>query len=79
MAKVIEIEVPVEEIVAREERVTKTKRFETPDRVAIIPAINYRYLLPVILWRWGQASEGVVWRLRVAFAGRLRHSWARIA
>jgi uroporphyrinogen-III decarboxylase len=48
MAKVIEIEVPIEEIVAREERVTKTKRFETPDRVAVIPAINYRYLLPVI-------------------------------
>ena len=48
MAKVIEIEVPIEEILAREERVTKTKRFETPDRVPVIPAINYRYLLPVI-------------------------------
>jgi len=48
MTEVIEIEVPIEEIVAREERLTKTKRFETPDRVAVIPAINYRYLLPVI-------------------------------
>jgi uroporphyrinogen-III decarboxylase len=48
MATVIEIEVPIEEIAAREERVTKTKRFETPDRVPVIPAINYRYLLPVI-------------------------------
>jgi uroporphyrinogen-III decarboxylase len=48
VAKVIEIEVPIEEIAAREERVAKTKRFETPDRVAVIPAINYRYLLPKI-------------------------------
>jgi len=48
MTTVIEIEVPIEEIAAREERVTKTKRFETPDRVPVIPAINYRYLLPVI-------------------------------
>jgi uroporphyrinogen-III decarboxylase len=48
MAKVIEIDVPIEEIQAREERVEKTKRFEIPDRVAVIPAINFRYLLPVI-------------------------------
>jgi len=48
MAEVIEIQVPIEEIAAREERVTKTKRFDTPDRVAVIPAINYRYLLPKI-------------------------------
>lgn len=48
MAKIIEINVPIEEIVAREERVAKTKRFETPDRVAVIPAINYRFLLPKI-------------------------------
>ncbi len=48
MAEIIEIEVPIEEITAREERVTKTKRFEIPDRVAVIPAINYRYLLPKI-------------------------------
>jgi uroporphyrinogen-III decarboxylase len=48
MTGIIEIEVSIEEIAAREERVTRTKRFETPDRVAVIPAINYRYLLPVI-------------------------------
>jgi uroporphyrinogen decarboxylase len=48
MTEVIEIGVPIEEIKAREARVTKTKCFETPDRVAVIPAINYRYLLPVI-------------------------------
>lgn len=48
MAKIIEIKVPIDEIAAREERVSKTKRFETPDRVAVIPAINYRTLLPKI-------------------------------
>jgi len=48
MPKIIEIQVPYEEISAREERVTKTKRFETTDRVPVIPAINYRFLLPVI-------------------------------
>lgn len=48
MSAVIEIEIPIEEIYAREERIAKTKRFETPDRVAVIPAINYRYLLPAI-------------------------------
>jgi uroporphyrinogen-III decarboxylase len=48
MANVIEIGVPIEAIATREERVNKTKRFETPDRVAVIPAINYRYLLPRI-------------------------------
>lgn len=48
MSEVIEIKVPIEEIHAREERIAKTKRFETPDRVAVIPAINFRYLLPAI-------------------------------
>ncbi|MBN1286783.1 MAG: hypothetical protein JXB47_15395 [Anaerolineae bacterium] len=44
----IEIAVPVEEIAAREERVAKTKRFEEPDRVPVIPAIAHRYLIPAI-------------------------------
>jgi len=48
MDQIIEIKVPIEEIAAREERVNKTKRFETPDRVAVITAINYRYLLPKV-------------------------------
>jgi len=48
MSEVIEIKVSIEEIHAREERIAKTKRFETPDRVAVIPAINFRYLLPAI-------------------------------
>ena len=46
--EIIEIKVPIEEIAARTERVRKTKRFERPDRVAVIPAINYRTLLPKI-------------------------------
>jgi uroporphyrinogen decarboxylase len=48
MADIIEIGIPIEEISAREDRIAKTKRFETPDRVAVIPAINYRFLLPKI-------------------------------
>jgi uroporphyrinogen decarboxylase len=48
MTEIIEIGVPIEEIAAREERIAVTKRFETPDRVAVIPAINYRFLLPKI-------------------------------
>ena len=48
MAKVIEIGVSIEELAARERRVGQAKRFEMPDRVPVIPAINYRYLLPKI-------------------------------
>jgi len=48
MNAVIEIAVPIEEIEARRERVVRTKRFEPTDRAAVIPAINYRYLLPAI-------------------------------
>jgi uroporphyrinogen-III decarboxylase len=50
MPKVIEIGVTIEEIAAREERVAKTKRFEQlpGGRVPVWPAINYRYLLPMI-------------------------------
>jgi uroporphyrinogen-III decarboxylase len=48
MTGVIEIGVSIEEIHTREERIAKTKRFEIPDRVAVIPAINFRYLLPAI-------------------------------
>jgi uroporphyrinogen-III decarboxylase len=48
MTEIIEIGIPIEEIAAREARIAKTKRFETPDRVAVIPAINYRFLLPKI-------------------------------
>ncbi|MBI5667880.1 MAG: hypothetical protein HZC41_07710 [Chloroflexi bacterium] len=44
--EVIEIAVPYEEIEARRERVTKAKRFETPDRVPVIPAIGHRLMIP---------------------------------
>ena len=37
--------VSVDELAAREERVTRTKRFEAPDRVPVIPAIfPFQYL-----------------------------------
>ena len=48
MQNVIEIKIPVEEIAARQDRVVKTKRFATADRVPVWPAINYRFLLPKI-------------------------------
>ena len=48
MARVIEINVPMQEIAAREARVATARRFERPDRVPVWPAINYRYLLPAI-------------------------------
>ena len=44
----IEIGVPVEEIDARRDRVEKTRRFERPDRVPVIPAIGHRFLVPRI-------------------------------
>ncbi len=44
----IEIGVPVEELAARRERVEKTRRFERPDRIAVIPAVAHRYLVPKI-------------------------------
>lgn len=46
--EIIEIAVPIEEIEARRERVTKAKRFETPDRVPVIPAIAHRLLVPQV-------------------------------
>ena len=48
MAGMIEIGVPIEEIAAREERVARTKRFEEPDRVPVIPAIAHRFLVPTV-------------------------------
>ncbi len=48
MPELIEIKVPFEEIEARRERVEKAKRFETPDRVPVIPAIAHRLLVPQV-------------------------------
>ncbi|MBS1253831.1 MAG: Uroporphyrinogen decarboxylase [Anaerolineales bacterium] len=45
---VIEIDVTIEELAARKERIEKAQRFEEPDRVPVLPAINYRFLLPQI-------------------------------
>jgi uroporphyrinogen decarboxylase len=47
MAGVIEIGVPIEEIEARRVRVETAKRFGTPDRVPVLPAIGHRFLVPV--------------------------------
>jgi uroporphyrinogen decarboxylase len=48
MAEIIEIAVPIEEIEARRERVIKAQRFETLDRVPVIPAIAHRFLIPKV-------------------------------
>jgi uroporphyrinogen-III decarboxylase len=48
MDKVIEIAVPQEEIEQRRIRLTKTKKFETPDRVPVVPAIAHRFLIPQV-------------------------------
>ncbi len=48
MPQVIEIGVPIEEIERRKERVLKAKRFEPTDRVPVIPAIAYRFLVPMV-------------------------------
>jgi uroporphyrinogen-III decarboxylase len=48
MAEIIEIAVPIEEIAARRERVTRAQRFETPDRVPVIPALAHRFLVPKV-------------------------------
>jgi uroporphyrinogen decarboxylase len=48
MSSIIEIDVPIEEIEARKERVTKAKNFGTPDRVPVIPAIGSRLLVPMV-------------------------------
>jgi uroporphyrinogen-III decarboxylase len=45
---ITEIQVPQEDILARQERVQAARRFEEPDRVPVVPAIGYRYLLPKI-------------------------------
>lgn len=48
MPEIIEIAVPIEEIEARRERVEQTRRFETPDRVPVIPAIAHRLMVPQV-------------------------------
>jgi uroporphyrinogen decarboxylase len=48
MADVIEIAVRVEEIESRRRRVASVKRFKTPDRVPVIPALGHRFLVPKV-------------------------------
>jgi len=48
MPEVIEIAVAVEDIQARRERVRRTRNFDTPDRVPVIPALAHRFLVPQV-------------------------------
>ncbi len=48
MGQVIEINVPIEEIEQRKERVERTKRFANSDRVPVIPALAHRFLVPMV-------------------------------
>jgi len=46
MTPIIEIAIPIEKIESRRARVEKARRFETPDRVPVMPAVAHRYLIP---------------------------------
>lgn len=46
MTSVIEIGVPADVIEERKRRIETVRRFETPDRVPVIPAIAHRFLIP---------------------------------
>jgi uroporphyrinogen decarboxylase len=48
VVNVIEIHVTHDEMKEREERLAAVRRFQEPDRVPVVPAVGYRYLLPVI-------------------------------
>jgi len=48
MAKIIEINISTEELEKRRIRIEKAKRFETVDRVPVIPALAHRFLIPKI-------------------------------
>jgi len=48
MPEIIEIQIPIEEIEARRERMDTIRRFGTPDRVGCVPALAHRFLLPRI-------------------------------
>ena len=58
-----EIGVPVEEIAARRERVDKTRRFERPDRVAVIPSIGTRFLAPWMGVRFRELYGNLLFRV----------------
>jgi len=48
MQKIIEIRLPIEEIEQRCERIKRVKRFESPDRVPVLPALAHRFLIPQV-------------------------------
>jgi uroporphyrinogen decarboxylase len=47
MPEIIEINLGIDELEARRERVEKVRRFERPDRIPVIPAIAHRFLVPI--------------------------------
>lgn len=48
MSSVIEINLPIDEIEKRRERVTKAKNFQETDRIPVIPGIAHRFLIPKV-------------------------------
>jgi uroporphyrinogen decarboxylase len=47
MTATIEIGVSIDEIAARRTRIETAKRFGTPDRVPVLPALGHRFLVPM--------------------------------
>jgi len=70
MMELIEINIPFEEILERKERIERTKRFEKTDRVAVVPAINYRTLLPKIGIRFDEYYHHPETMLRAQILGQ---------
>src|SRR5512132_2903751 len=48
MATIIDINVSIDELEERKERVTRAKSFGTPDRVPVVPALAHRFLVPMV-------------------------------
>lgn len=70
MKNVIEIQVPLEEIALRKERIAKTRRFAIPDRIPVIPAINSRFLLPKVGVRYRDYYSDPETMLRAQIMGQ---------
>jgi len=48
MNEIIEINVTVDELELRRQRVQRARRFEIPDRIPVIPTIAHRFLIPKV-------------------------------
>jgi uroporphyrinogen-III decarboxylase len=69
---VIEICISIDELAERETRIATAKRFETPDRIPVLPAINTRYWLPKIGVSFGEYFADPETMLRSQILG---HKW----